>query len=90
MESSNCGHCDNRLLKEIDHSGCLASCSFHILNDGDLQKPSHALSETAKGLLKSIVVKIACMDDITPIIRLSARGCSDHYYLTGLLQLIKV
>ena len=63
MASSYCGHCDNRLLKEIDHSGCLASCSFHILNDGDLQKPSHALSETAKGLLKSIVVKIACMDD---------------------------
>ena len=32
MESSNCGHSDNRLLKEIDHSGCLALYSFNILD----------------------------------------------------------
>ena len=33
MESSNCGHSENRLLKEIDHSGCLALYSFNILDD---------------------------------------------------------
>ena len=33
MESSNCGHSDNRLLKEIDHSGCLALYNFNILDE---------------------------------------------------------
>ena len=31
-ESSNCGHSDNRLLKEFDHSGCLALYNFNILD----------------------------------------------------------
>ena len=33
VESSNCGHCDNRLLREIDHSGCLALSSLNIFDD---------------------------------------------------------
>ena len=31
VESSICGHSDNRLLREIDHSGCLALYSFNTL-----------------------------------------------------------
>ena len=48
MESSNCGHSDNRLLKEIDHCGCLALYNFNILDNRIRNKKRNHIESLVK------------------------------------------